>query len=354
MKTCHSGCKKNELRERFLRYAIEHAQEGRIPTVAEFRRALGVTNYMLLNCMKELEKEGVIYKKSRKEGTFLSNGGSKSVVGLIIEQGRENEYVNNPSWLSGFCGEFSHQCDYLLRMIQIPSDGDIPALIRRLGLDALVILSNGPFRKKGKPCDSKIVYALTGMAENCGIELPEYNTVSVDSEHWIREYVKAGVKSGKRNFAIIAPEDALSSVMIGEIKQQGLPWNEECHLTDCKTLKKKLPEIVSKYKIDAVRCTGKYQPDFSAAAEKIQNFHPFFPYFGTESVYRKQQENKSAPACSFIFEHLDDFYTRQGKITAQKVFEMIRSGKEFSSIKIKLAFSQQYQHLSINPNGDEK
>ena len=94
MKSGNSIRKKTELRERFMRYALTHAQGGRIPTVAEFRKALGVSNYMLLNCMNELTREGVIYKKSRKEGTFLTRGKTRSVIGLIIEHGRENEYVN--------------------------------------------------------------------------------------------------------------------------------------------------------------------------------------------------------------------------------------------------------------------
>lgn len=354
MKTGNSIRKKTELRERFMRYALAHAQDGRIPTVAEFRKALGVSNYMLLNCMNELTREGVIYKKSRKEGTFLTRGKTRSVIGLIIEQGRENEYVNTPSWLSGFCGEFSHQSDFLLRLVQLPADGDKSALIRRLGLDMLVITTLGSYRNTSPLEDKKIVYALTGMAENCTVPLPACNVISVDEEFWMREYVRSGVRFGKKNFAIISPDDKISQVMIDEIKQQGLHWNPECHLTDAKTLKKKLPELVKKYNIDAVRCAGRYLADFAAAVKKMHGFHPYFPYFGSEDVYRKIQNDYPHLECSFLFEHLDDFYARLGKICAGKVFEAVRTDSSFPSEKIKINYSEQYKYLLTPKKGEDK
>ena len=197
MKTSYSLQKKTELRERFLRYAEENAQAGRIPTVAECRKALGVSNYMLLNCMNELSKEGIIYRKSRKEGTFLAEGKTASVVGLVLEQGRENEYVNHPSWLAGFCSEFSRNCDFMLRLIQLPPDGDIPSVIRRLGLDALVITTLSRYTRTGAIQEDKLIYSLTGMVENCLVELPGHNILSADNEFWIREYVRAGIRLGK-------------------------------------------------------------------------------------------------------------------------------------------------------------
>lgn len=345
MKTGDSIRKKTELRERFMRYALAHAQNGRIPTVAEFRQALGVTNYMLLNCMNELTREGVIYKKSRKEGTFLTEGQTRSVIGLLIEQGRENEYINTPSWLSGFCGAFSHQSDFILRLVQLPADGDKSALIRRLGLDILVVTTLSSNNAALQFEDEKIVYALTGMTENCQDPLPENNVISVDEEFWIREYVRTAFRLGKKNFAIIAPEDTITRVMIDEIELRGLVWNPECHLTDTRMLKKKLPEIVKKYNINAVRCTGKYLADFAGAVKKMPDFRPFFPYFGTEDVYRKIRSDYPWLECSFLFEHLDDFYTRLGKICAEKVFDAVRTGRSFPSEKIKINYSEQYKHL---------
>lgn len=353
MKNSSSVRKKTELRERFLRYAVEHAQDGRIPTVVELRQALGVTNYMLLNCMNELVKEGVIYRKSRKEGTFLSKGNTKSVIGLVIEQGRENEYINTPSWLAGFCGEFSCQCDFLLRMIQLPADGDLGAVIRGLGLDALVILSGSRYCKADATYNAKIIHSMTGTTENYGILLPPNNIISVDSEYWIREYVRSSVRINRCNFAAISPDDELNAVMVDEIRKQKLPWNAECHFADSRNFKKKLPEIIKKYNINAVRCTGKYHFDFASAVKKISGFQAIFPYFASENIYRKLQ-NDCELDCFYVFEHLDDFYKRMGKITAQKTVEMIRSGKQFPSEKIKMEFSTQYQYLLNNLKGDEK
>jgi hypothetical protein len=125
-------------------------------------------------------------------------------------------------------------------------------------------------------------------------------------------------------------------------------------LTDTKTLKKKLPEIIRKYNIDAVRCSGKYQAAFAEAVKDLPDFHPYFPYFGSENVYRKLKNDYPHLECSFIFEHLGDFHTRLGEICAEKVFEAVRTGRSFPSEKIKINFSKQYKNLLKTPKGEKK
>ena len=347
MKTLDKTSKKTELRERFISYVKANAIDNRIPTVAQIRRDLGVTNYMLLNCMNELVKEGVIYRKSRKEGTFLSTTRPKAVIGLVLEHGGENEYVNSPSLLSGFCGEFAHQKDFLLRIVQIPPDGDKIALIRRLGLDALVqITSFLDFSKE--QLDKNIVHVLSGMVENNCTKLPKNNVIAVDDKYWIREYVKIGKLLGKKKFAIIGPNDNISQIMIDEIISQGLTWHPDCHISDIKSIQKKLPQIVKKYHIDAIRCSGLFLPQLATTARKIPNFQPFFPFFGTEEVYSRLKEEYNYLNFSFVFEHLDDFYYRLGQESAQKVFDMVLSKKEFPTLKLKINHSNEYKNIKVN------
>ena len=347
MKTLSSNIKKTELRERVLSYVKAHAIDNRIPTVSQIKRDLGVTNYMLLNCMNELTKEGVIYKKSRKEGTFLSTRSPKSVIGLVLEHGGENEYVNSPSLLSGFCSSFAHQKDFLLRLVQIPPDGDKVAVIRRLGLDALVQfssfldLSNAQF-------DKQIVHVLSGMVESNSAKLPKYNVVAVDDNYWIREYVKIGKLLGKKNFAIIGPNDNISKIMIDEITKQGLTWHPDCHISDLKIIPKKLPQIIQKYHIDAIRCSGTYLAQLAITVKQIPNFQPFFPFFGTEEVYSRLKEEYNYLNFSFVFEPLDDFYYRLGQESAQKVFDMVLSKKEFPTLKLKINHSNEYKNITEN------
>ena len=115
MKTAGSARKKVELRERLLKYASEHAENDRIPTVSELREALGVTNYLLLNCMNELIREGLLYRKSRKEGTFLAWHQKKYVIGLFEDCGGSG-FVDIPAWMSGFYRAFTRTDDFLLRI----------------------------------------------------------------------------------------------------------------------------------------------------------------------------------------------------------------------------------------------
>ena len=126
MKTAETARKKIELREKFLQYARAHASGERIPTMAEFRKALGVTNYMLSGCMNELVREGFLVRKSRREGTFLSVAPKGKVIGLILEDGASNEYINQPGWMSGVCRAFCGAGDFHLRSIQLVRLENLP------------------------------------------------------------------------------------------------------------------------------------------------------------------------------------------------------------------------------------
>ena len=137
MKTSKAASKKVELRERLLKYASEHAENDRIPTVSELREALGVTNYLLLNCMNELIREGLLYRKSRKEGTFLAWHQKKYVIGLFEDCGSSG-FVDIPAWMSGFYRAFTRTDDFLLRIVQCPTAEKLPAAIRQYGLDSAV------------------------------------------------------------------------------------------------------------------------------------------------------------------------------------------------------------------------
>ena len=169
----------------------------------------------------------------------------------------------------------------------------------------------------------------------------------------MREYVRTGIRLGKKNFAIISPEDAVSEIMIDEITKQGLVWHPECHLTDTKTLKKKLPEIIRKYSIDAVRCSGKYQAAFAEAVKDLPDFHPYFPYFGSENVYQKLKNDYPHLECSFLFEHLDDFHTRLGKSVPKKFLKQYEPA-EVSPLKKSKSIFPNHTNIYKIPKKEKK
>ena len=291
MKTTGTARKKVELRERFLKYAQEHAVNDRIPTVAEFRKALGVTNYLLLDCMNELVREGQIYRKSRKEGTFLSYHQKKYVVGLFDNTSGGKGFVDVPAWMSGFFRAFTRTEDFLLRIVPLSKAENLPEAIRQFGLDSVVWYTtasgNNPFVDSlPEPIRKKVIYASVCMKAPAA-PLGEFNTIEIDHDYWPREYVRAAVRRGCRNFLMVSQPDRVCETMLDEMQKLGLSWHPECLISDPEELPEKLPELVRKYKINAVRCAGGMQHCFALAVKDMPQFQPFMPVFGTETMYRQ-------------------------------------------------------------------
>ena len=338
MKTTESTRKKLELRERFLKYARSHAVDSRIPTVAELRKALGVTNYMLLNCMNELVREGFLCKKSRRDGTFLSNGPKHYVIGLVLDNGAVNEYVNIPAWLGGVCSAFRGHGDFILRTVQLSRLGNLPDAIRGLGLDAVIV--NPERYVKGfdeftPQVRSKILFSILNYSDPEQV-FPAENTLSIDHDYWPREYVRAAVRKGCRSFLLFAPPDPICRTMIDEMEKLGLEWHPECLIADPAKLKKKLPQLIRKYHPDAIRCTGSNYPFFARTAKEFPEFRPLIPYYATDHVRESMRKEYPWLNLFFLFESLDDFNFRFGLETGRKAMEMILTGKPFPSVRLRM------------------
>ena len=341
MKSSESASKKVELRDRILEYARTHAVNDRIPTVAEFRKALGVTNYMLLACMNELIKEGQFYRKSRKEGTFLSVHKRKYVIGLFNVAGDERGFVDYPAWMSGFFRVFTRNAECLLRLLPRTSPENIPDVMRQYGLDSMVWCESGgqmPVRTLGalpEPVRNRLIYAYLNTG-NLPIRMPKVNAIGMDHDYWAREYVRAAVRRGCRNILHVSPPNRIHEIMLDEMKKRKLPWRDEWLISDPADLPKKLPKLIRKYKFDAVHCAGGMQHSFALAVRDLPDFRPLLPVFGFENMYLQMKRDYPWLNAFFPFEHLDDFFERFGSLAGKAALELAETGKPFPSVALKL------------------
>ena len=138
------------------------------------------------------------------------------------------------------------------------------------------------------------------------------------------------------------------------MKKLHLPWSPECRISDPDELPKKLPGLIRKYRIDAVRCAGGMQHSFALAVRNIPGFHPFFPLFGHENMYRQMREEYPWLEASFLFEHLDDFYERFGFLAGKAAIELAETGTPFPSRAVRLNYSDWYQGEKKREMKDER
>ena len=142
---------------------------------------------------------------------------------------------------------------------------------------------------------------------------------------------------------MVSQRDRICESMLDEMRVQGMEWHPECLISDPEDLRRKLPELVRKYKIDAVRCAGGMQHCFALAVKNMPGFHPFMPVFGSENIYRQMKKDYPWLNTAFLFEHLDDFYERLGFLTGKAAIELAVSGKIFKSRLIRMNYSKEYK-----------
>lgn len=345
----NSSSKKIDLRARFLKYAQTHARNDRLPTVREMRQALGVTNYMLMNCMNELTREGIIYCPSRKEGTFFTSHHKKYSVGLFMDNAGVYGGIGLPAWVSGFFQAFSYCDDFFVRMIPFSRKINLENVFRQYGLDAAVFypgteqnmhkyLSEIPGELK-KRIITSVPKVITTQS------LPEGNTICTDLDHWVREFVRSAIVHECRNFLFFSPPGIVCDILLDEIRKNDLPFHEECHIQSVEILQEKLPSLIRKYKINAVFCKGGMYHQFASVIKGIPSFRPYMPLFGSENMYKLMKEEYPWMNASFIFEHLSDFYRRQGETAGKALMELARTGEGFPTIKLRMKHSEEYRAL---------
>ena len=142
---------------------------------------------------------------------------------------------------------------------------------------------------------------------------------------------------------MVSQLDQVCETMLDEMQKLRLSWHPECLISNPEDLREKLPELVRKYKIDAVRCAGGMQHSFALAVKDMRGFHPFMPVFGSERIYRQMKQDYPWLNSVFLFEHLDDFYERLGFLTGQAALELAKSGKPFVSRSVRMNYSNEYK-----------
>lgn len=330
--------KKSVLREHFLEYARIHAVKNRIPTVRELRQALDVSSYMLLNCMNDLIREGVLYRKSRKEGTYLATRSARIVIGLLLNGTGRNDYLEQPPWMAGFCRAFVGRSHFFIRLLSLSQNVSLEEQIRQFDLKAVVVhRMNGT--KNIFPDDlpdevrNRIIFSFCEQGV-CFENLPKENTLASDRDYWPREYVREAVRRGCRRFVLLGKDDFVNTVMIDEMRKQGMEWSDDCRITNPARVNQTLEKLIRQYSVDAVRCGGAYESCLAEFFRKNPSFRPFLPVL--DPVKAEEFFGGLSPAvhCSAIFEPLDVFTERLGLECGLRAIELAQTGKTFPSVRM--------------------
>ena len=332
--------KKAKLREQFVKYVRVHAVNSRIPTVRELRQALEVSNYMLLNCMNDLIREGVLYRKSRKEGTYLAPVFSRYVIGLMQAGAVRNDYLEQPGLMAGFCRAFMGRSNFFIRLISPPQNISLEEQIRKFGLSALVVRSAHDIRNivaqdMSDEIRSRIICSVGGFDVRFD-DLPEYNVLVPDREYWPREDVRAAKRRGCRRFVLLGKDDFVNEVMIDEMHKQGMEWSDDCRISNPGRVNQMLEKLICQYPVDAVRCGGAYESYLAEFFRATPSFRPFLPVL--DPVRAECVWGGISPAVNYtaIFETPDLFMERFGWECGIRAIELAQNGKAFPSERLKM------------------
>ncbi len=347
-----------QLRHHFLEYARLHAAaDGRIPTVIELCEALGTTKNTLQRCMNDLVNEKILTRRSRKEGMFLAPKNC-FVIGLMFESGGTMEYLNQPSWMAGFCAEISKNRRFLIRFVQCANIDTAPLIMHKYGLDAIVFKTIPPDKalklhaSTPETDRARFIYNFnTNLDSTSGEFNSGMNVIVMDQENWARHLVREAVRCGCRSLFQCGTKDAIAEYYADEAMKLGLPWTPDRLLSTPRDIAKRLPELIDKYNVDAFRCAGGiFRETLFPVLRKYPDFKPLILSYENLPLTEFLHENPWARICYPFSETLEEFTYRMGVETAQKAMEAAENGKLFGYQKMAI----KTKHLTDNISGQKK
>ena len=336
MKKSDSALVRQNLRRRYLDYIQKHGSGNRVPRIVEIREALGVTNYMLMKCIKELRQEGLLVCNSRRNGIQLArNIRKRGVVGLFLDQGRSCDYFNSPTFLEGFFHVLGREPGVYIRCLHCPGPAKISGLFREFGLDNLVIVCENKFFSEVYESLSPALRSRTVFCMlDCDFphDYPE-NVISEDCFSWIREYVGAAVRRNCRSFIqlVSAPGSPSIELFNEEIRRQGLEWSADRVVVGSHDLRRRIDSLRKKYHVDAVRCMSPLQPTFFSLLKDWPDFRPYMPLYGYKFLAQIVQDSPWLNA-EMISEDQEDYLYRMGLFTGEKIRDAIGGDLSFSHV----------------------
>lgn len=341
--------KKRMLRARVLEYARNHAVQNRIPTVRELCRGMNVSKYMLLNCMNDLIREGILYRKSRKEGTYLANSPGRKVIGLLMNGfSFRNDYLEQPPWLSGFCKAFMDKEHFFIRLLSLSPNSSLEDLIRQYDLKAVVICLRRdpeeiPLGKLSEEVLRKTIFSFYEF-DTSPAGLSPFNTLLPDREFWCREYVREAFRRGCKRFVLLGDDDFVNEAMIDEMEKLGMEWSKDCRISSTARVKQSLDKLLEQYPVDAIRCGGGYEVYLADYLRATPSFRPFLPLLDHARAQEYFKEITPAVPCAVLFESLGSFRERLGMECGLRAITLAQTGEVFPTERLQMHYRNEFLH----------
>ena len=141
---------KAKLRKNLLTLINEYSLTDRLPSERDLAATLGVTRYLLRDCLSELDRENVIRRGKTRQGMQMIGLHPWTYrIGIVLYDGRPSPCIDNLPVFQGVMDFFDRHPDYLPQILTFSNLGDLSLQMEQYELSGCIwVISHNDYMMK--------------------------------------------------------------------------------------------------------------------------------------------------------------------------------------------------------------
>ncbi len=332
---------KAKLRKNLLTLINEYSLTDRLPSERDLATTLGVTRYLLRDCLAELTRENVIQRGKTRQGTQMIGLHPWTYrIGIVLYDGRPSPCIDSPPVFQGVMNFFERHPDYLPQILTFNNLEDLSLQMEQYALSGCIwIISHSDYMMKFASMPEKDlvrhVFAVPGGAGIPSCRLPG-NMLWVGGES--RDFLLSKlVESGGNRVAYVAINSLFRNALQNTLSRMGVAWDDSMWVNNVADIDEKLPEIIRGKQINAVLCDGPigfYEHLLEVVSRLPQNQRPILTVSDNWRFRKALINHPELDGIRILCESFSHVRHMMGEASGEMLIESLRTGRIQESRKL--------------------
>ncbi|OQA88302.1 MAG: Bacterial regulatory proteins, gntR family [Lentisphaerae bacterium ADurb.Bin242] len=325
---------KAKLRKNLLTLINEYSLADRLPSERDLAATLGVTRYLLRDCLSELDRENVIRRGKTRQGMQMIGLHPWTYrIGIVLYDGRPSPCIDNLPVFQGVMDFFDRHPDYLPQILTFSNLGDLSLQMEQYELSGCIwVISHSDYMMKfvSMPQKNLIrhVFAVPGGTAIPLCRLPG-NMLWIGRES--RECLLAGlIEAGADRIAYVGIDSSFRSALKNTLSRLGAVWDDSMWVNNVADIDEKLPEIIRGKQINAILCDGPigfYEHLLEAVSRLPRNNRPILAVSDNWRFRKALMAHPELNGIRVLCESFSRARRIMGEAAGEMLVESLRTGR---------------------------
>ncbi len=325
---------KAKLRKNLLALINEYSLADRLPSERDLALSLGVTRYLLRDCLAELTRENVIQRGKTRQGMQMIGLHPWTYrIGIVLYDGRPSPCIDNLPVLQGVMQFFERHPDYLPQILTFSNLDDLFLQMEQYELSGCIwIVSHDDYMVKFASMPKKElvrhVFAVPGGSATVPCRLPG-NMLRIGLES--RECLLAGLlEAGGTRIAYIAINSFFRNALKSSLSRLGVAWDDSMWVSNIADIDELLPDILRRKQINAVLCDGSpgfYEHLLDVISRQPENERPILAVSDNWRFRKVLRVHPELKDTRFLCESFVNARRTMGEAAGEMLIESLRTGQ---------------------------